>query len=213
MASSLTFTEISGGDLPATAPTGKGIMFLEETTGNPFLRNDSGVDTPMTPGGVDISFVTMIFAESFVNQVPTGLDATTQISFGPAQGTGSDPAQIDAAGTITLNEDVDALIVTVIVAFGRTGGVGTSEVFFRSLINGSPVGTPIFTKIDNANTQSITFINNHFALPSGTTLATEFVRDPAGNDSGDLISNTPTATGWTVASPSSTIVLTKVVTS
>ena len=211
MASSLTFTEILAADLPATAPTGKGIMFLEQTTGDPMIRNDAGVDTPMTPGGVSVAFSPMLFAESMVDQNPTGLDVTTQMTFGPAQGSVSDPAMIDALGNITINEDVSALIVTVIAAFGRVGGVGISEMFFRSTFNGAPIGTPILTKIDNANTQQITFIVNHFAVPSGTVLGFEFVRDPAGNDSGGLLTGTPTATGWPTDSPSTTVVISKII--
>lgn len=211
MASSLTLTEIPSADLPATAPTGKGIMFIEETSGNPMIRDDAGVDTPMTPGGVDVAFSPMLFAESMVDQNPAGLDVTTPITFGPAQGTVSDPAMINALGDITINEDVSALIITVIAAFGRVGGAGISELFFRSTFNGSPIGTPISTKIDNANTQQITFIVNHFAVPSGTVLAFEFVRDPAGNNSGGLLTGTPTATGWPTDSPSATVVVSKIV--
>lgn len=199
MASSLTLTEISSADLPSTAPTGKGIMFLEESTGDPFIRDDAGVDTPMTPGGVNISHQLLLDASSFSDQIPTGLDVTTQVEFGVAQGTGSDPVMIDSSGTVTINEDLDSITLGLLVSFGRTGGAGVSEVFFRSVVTiGATVifSTPIFVKIDNANSQQSTFVVSNLAFPAGTTIEIQFVRDPAGNDSGSLLSQTPTATGW-----------------
>lgn len=199
MASSLTFTEIAAGDLPATAPTGKGIMFLEESTGNPFLRNDAGVDTPMTPGGVNIVHQLLLDASSFVDQIPTGLDVTTQVSFGVAQFGPTDPVMVDAAGLVTINEDLDSLTLGLLVSFGRSGGGGVSRVFFRSIVTiGATVifSTPIFVEIDNANSQQITFVVSNLAFPAGTTIEVQFVRDPSGTDSGSLLSDTPTATGW-----------------
>ena len=129
MASSLTLTEILVEDLPSTAPSGKGIMFLEQTTGDPMIRDDEGNDTPMTPGGVNLFNELLLNAESFVDQSPTGLDVTTQITFGPAQFGPTDPVMIDAAGLMTINEDIDSLIISTLVSFGRSGGVSASRVF------------------------------------------------------------------------------------
>lgn len=217
MSSSLTLTEISAADLPSTAPTGKGIMFLEESTGDPFIRDDAGIDTPMTPGGVNIFHELLLSAESLADQIPTGLDVTTQVEFGAAQGTGSDPVMMDVNGLVTLNEAIDALTISTLVSFGRTGGVGTSRVFFRSVVTiGALVieSTPIFVEIDNANAQQATFTNANLAFPAGTTIAIEFVRDSSGNDSGSLLSETPLAAGWTTKpSASATMLMTRTVTS
>ncbi len=213
MASSLTLTEILAADLPAAAPTGKGIMFLEQASGDPMIRNDAGVDIPMTPGGVNVFYETLLLAESKIDQIPTGLDVTTQMTFGAAQGTVSDPVMVDAAGLITINEDVDALTIRILVAFGRTGGAGTSELFFRSVISGVIFSTPFGVKLDSANVTNIIFVSNDLSLPAGTTLTLEFVRDPGGNDSGQLISMTPTATGWNDKSASTSLVISRVSTS
>ena len=215
MASSLTLTEIEAADLPSTAPTGKGIMFLEESTGDPFIRDDSGVDTPMTPGGVNISHELLLNAESTSDQVPTGLDSTTQVEFGAAQGSVSDPIMIDVNGLVTINEAIDSLSIFTLVSFGRTGGVGTSRVFFRSVVTiGALVieSTPIFVEIDNANAQQATFTAANLAFPAGTTLAIEFVRDSSGNDSGSLLSETPLAAGWTTKpSASASMLMTRTI--
>jgi len=213
MASSLTLTEIASGDLPAAAPTGKGIMFLEESSGNPTLRNDAGVDTPMTPGGVNIFHEMLLIAESFVDQIPTGLDSTTQVTFGAAQGTVSDPVMIDAAGLVTINEDIDSLALRTLVSFGRTGGASVSELFFRSVINGVVYSTPLGVKIDSANITQIVFVSNDLALPAGTTISIEFVRDPSGHNSGQLIALTPTAAGWNDTAASANIVISRTVAS
>lgn len=212
MASRLTLTEILAADLPAAAPTGKGIMFLEQISGDPMIRDDAGVDTPMTPGGVNIFYEALLLAESKVDQIPIGLDETTQMTFGAAQGTLSDPVMLDAAGVVTINEDIDSLTIRLLVAFGRTGGAGTSELFFRSVIGGVIFSTPFGVKLDSSNVTNIIFVSNDLALPAGTTLTFEFVRDPGGNNSGQLISMTPTATGWSDKSASTSIVISRAVT-
>lgn len=213
MASSLTLTEIQAGDLPAAAPTGKGIMFLEQSSGNPMIRDDAGLDTPMTPGGVNVFHEMLMLAESFVDQIPAGIDVTTQVTFGPAQGTALDPIMLDANGLITINEDIDALTFRTLVAFGRTGGAGASEIFFRSVINGAVYSTPIGVKITSADVTQIVFISNDLALPAGTTISIEFVRDPSGNNSGQLLALSPTATGWNDTAASANIAISRTVSS
>ncbi len=127
--STIEFTGTSSGDVP-TPPTGKGLFYMEQASKNPFFRDDTGLDTPMTPGGVSISNELLLLAESFVNQSPTGLDVTTTVTFGPAQFGPTDPVMIDAAGLITINQDIDSITVAILLAFGRSGGVGASRVFF-----------------------------------------------------------------------------------
>jgi len=196
--STIEFTGTASGDV-ATPTTGKGLFYMEESSKNPFFRDDTGLDTPMKPGGVNISHQLLLDASSFSDQIPTGLDVTTQVEFGAAQGSVSDPVMIDASGTVTINEDLDSITLGLLVSFGRSGGAGVSEVFFRSIVTiGATVifSTPIFVKIDNANSQQATFVVSNLAFPAGTTIEIQFVRDPAGNDSGSLLSQTPTATGW-----------------
>lgn len=160
--------------------------------------------------GITARHQTLLFAEDFTTQNPAGLNSTTQITFGPAQGSGGDPVMLDAAGTTTINQDLESAILVIIVAFGRTGGGGTSQLYFRNVVGGFPT-SPQFEKLDNQNTQTTTFVSAPLNLPAGTTLSTEMVRDPSGHDSGGLMTDTPTATGWASPAPSAVFTVSGIV--
>jgi hypothetical protein len=151
------------------------------------------------------SFQSLLRGIDTTDQTPTGLNQTTPIKFGAAQGSSSDPVEMDANGVIKFNQDFPNAIITVVVSFGRAGGVGVSKVFFRTLINGTPVGQPILKEMDDADSQETVFINIHSPFFKDMTIQFEFVRDPSGDDSGSLLTATPTATGWTVPSPSADV--------
>ena len=130
------------------------------------------------------------------SQEPTALDTALQISYGVAQGSGSDPVMLSGLGAITFNT-ADKYIINFRAHYGRTGGAGTAVLLFRFLKNGIQVGDAFATKISDAETlvpwDSSSFI---FEAQAGDVLTAEIVRDGAGNNSGGLFAVPATLGGW-----------------
>jgi hypothetical protein len=160
----------------------------------------------------------LISAESLLDsmnvgasQGPSALDTTYQMVFGSASGTGSDPVMIDGTGLITFNE-AGSYLIRIELQFGRTGGGGTSILHFRALLNGIPTSrsyTAMLDAVDIIRTQSITLMYN---VAASDELTFEMIRDPAGANSGLLLSGTITAAGWTNPSPNTRIVIQRLAT-
>jgi len=142
-------------------------------------------------------------ASSFVNQVPTGLDTALQVTFGAAQGSGSDPVQIDASGNITINETGE-YFVDVVLQYGRNNAGNAAWLFFRVLIDGTQVGDSIFAKLDTANNDFPAQLSTVFDFTATQIITVEFIRDSQGFNDGDLMTENPTAAGWN-DSPSASI--------
>ena len=130
------------------------------------------------------------------SQEPTGLGIANSIKveFGAAQFTVAEPVMIDVNGQVTFNV-AGMYRVKSVFQFGRTGGAGTSEVFFRLLVNGVQLGRSVGVKLGNADVLSYIDIDNWFNVPAGTTLDTEIMRDNSGNNSGGIFKTTPTNEG------------------
>ena len=146
-------------------------------------------------------------ASSFSDQVPSGTDSLMQIEFGAAQGTGSDPVEMDASGSVTINRS-DQYNLSLVVEFGRTGASGSfALIFFRILIDGVQFGDSRSAQLDNPNGA----FPVQFAVPldllATQVLTAEFWRDSSGFDAGSLLSKTPTL-GGTNPAPSASIILT-----
>lgn len=132
------------------------------------------------------------------SQEPAGLNSPLQLTFGPAQGTVSDPVMLSAAGALTFNT-TDKYIINIRAHYGRTGAAGTSILMFRVLKNGLAIGDTFATKIDSADIlvpwDSSSFI---FNATAGDVLTTQIIRDGAGADAGGLFAQASTA-GWVTA--------------
>jgi hypothetical protein len=139
---------------------------------------------------------TVLAAKSLASsQEPIGTDNPLQVEFGSAQGSVSDPVQIDSLGNITFNE-AGTYFMRVAIHFGRTGASQTSELRFRSLINATPIGEVIAARISDAD--SLSYINvSIIALTPATDILTfEVMRDSSGNNSGGLFSIPSTPVDW-----------------
>lgn len=139
------------------------------------------------------------------SQEPTALDTPIQIEFGPLQSTTD--VDLAADGTITINTD-GIYIFKLIVQFGRTGVPGTSDIRFRALIAGSPIGRTEAIKLSDDAFIGRVFDYGEVFLPAGTTLAYEMYRDSAGHNSGGLFQATSTLAGWASA-PSASVIIQK----
>lgn len=161
------------------------------------------ITTPNTGGGGGSSATAikelMFTGRSEVDQVPTGTDTPMQVSFGPAKGGVADPAQLSAAGAVTINEgglfDFDILL-----AGGREGASGTSKLFARVLVNGTQVGNSIHAKLPSATNAYPFVFNESIPLPTSAVVTIEFYRDSDGSNSGSLLTASPTLGDWAIAS-------------
>ena len=139
----------------------------------------------------------------FTNQVPTGIDAPLQVTFGGAQGSGSDPVQLSSAGALTINRKKKYL-VDVVVQYGRSNAGSAAWLFFRWLKNGAQVGDSAFAKLDNANSDLPVQFSARLDLAVSDVVTFEVMRDSQGFDDGELMTETPTPGGWS-SSPSASI--------
>ena len=146
-------------------------------------------------------------ALDFTNQNPSGTDNPLQIKFGSAQGSGATPLQLDAAGAVTVNE-TGLYFVLVRFSVGRTSGTGVARVLFRQLVNGVQVGAGGSVNIGSADATLPAGSATFQQLTQGQVLTWECARDSSGNDSGGLLTFTPTTLPWT-PSPSAFLVMNK----
>ncbi len=149
----------------------------------------------------------LLDAFSTSDQLPAGLDMPLQIEFGAAQGSASDPVEIDMNGNILIHKG-DQYKFVFFIQYGRTGSGGSSFLFFRLLVDGVQVGNSPFSKLDGSGDDLPIQITRTLNLTAGQVLTTEMVRDSAGNDSGGLFSETPTLGDWNV-SPSASVVVSR----
>lgn len=160
--------------------------------------------TSAAPAGGVFRETTLISGFSTASsQQPSGTDSPLQIEFGAAQGTVSDPVMLSALGAITFNQ-AGQYIINYVSHYGRTGVVGTSILFTRSLINGVVVGNSRSATITDA-TQILPFaLRVKIDVDVGDVLTLELIRDSAGDNSGGFFQSDPTASGWP-NSPSASI--------
>ncbi len=166
----------------------------------------------LTIKGVEVTSgapTTVLQAFSTATQAPSGLNTPLRVEFGAAQGTGSDPLQIDATGLVTVNQ-AGAYNFRAIFSVERTGGTGEAFIFFRVLVNGNQSGNAIVFQLD---VQEITLppqFDFFGSFNATDTVEVEFYRDgqgtPAANE-GSLVSYT-SQIGWG-ATPSASLSVTK----
>jgi hypothetical protein len=160
-----------------------------------------------------------LVSKSFANQDPTGLGLSNaiQVVFGAAATATNGCAKVYANGDIEILDNTLPcdLVVTV-----RAGRVGSAQV--SKLIGWMEVATDGVTfvqpstsdsaaiEFDSADVASreVFMITIDPALPNGTKLRLLFARDESGNNSGGLISFSPTATlSGLNANPSAQLVI------
>ncbi len=140
---------------------------------------------------------TVLQARSTDTQAPSSLDTPQRVSFGPAVGTGSDPAQVDASGLITINES-GSYNFRAIFAIERPGSSGETYTFLRVLVNGVQAGAPVAFVLDDNEITLPPQFDFFQQLSPGDTVEVEFYRDSQGTPSaneGSLVSYTSTI-GW-----------------
>ena len=133
-----------------------------------------------------MSATQVLNASSTDFQNPSGLDTALQVSFGPAQGTASDPVMIDAAGTVTFNQ-TGLYLVNGMGNIHRTSQNNVALLLFRGLVNGVQAGIVKGFDIDTQNLMMPYEITIPFSVSvAGTTFAFQIMRDSSGADDGGL---------------------------
>lgn len=146
---------------------------------------------------IEASHSLLINAESTADaQEPPTTDTPILVEFGPAQAVTD--VSMSAVGALTFNT-TSKYQININAHYGRTGGVGTSNLLFRLLLDDVGMGSALAAKVDNANVLvpwSSTFI---VEATAGQVLTAELMRDSAGNDSGGIYAFTPALAGWNKA--------------
>ena len=151
-----------------------------------------GVWQPMTlnPDGYLVSCVSMIDVADYTLQNPTGVDVVAQIKFGPASGTPTDEAMVDANGAITINYDgwVELLVR---VNVSRSGSSQSAAVILSYDVNGvmSQRSQLIRLFSQHTSTEFTFFVDREFAV--GDVVKFYQTRDSSGTNDGGLYPFTP----------------------
>lgn len=129
------------------------------------------------------------------SQEPGATDTILQVTFGAAANGPSDPAQIDVAGNITINQ-TGLYKISFYCNFGRTSGTSTSNLFLRRLVNGIQVGRSVAFVVTSTDIL-IPFEQSEFEVLTATDIITyEIIRDSTGDNSGGLLQGNPTPATW-----------------
>ena len=129
------------------------------------------------------------------DQTPSGLDTPLQVTFGIAQGTGTDPVMVDALGNITFNES-GIYLFNGYANFGRGGlSGGVAVVAFRALLNGVQAGVTKVVEIKDADDLVPYDLTLPINATAGDVLTWEIMRDSSGVDQGGLYAHTLLG-GW-----------------
>lgn len=162
-------------------------------------QNSSDVETLQGKVAViEASHSLLLNCESAaIAQEPTVVDTPIQVEYGPAQSVTDVSMAVD--GALTFNTKAKYQI-NINAHYGRSGAAGVSELLFRLLLDGTPIGASLAAKISSADTLvpwSSTFI---IEAEAGQVLISQLMRDSAGDNSGGIYSVIPSVVGWNDAS-------------
>lgn len=152
----------------------------------------------------DVKSVTLLKTKSSTASFDLVSGNTLQLVFGGvAMNTSSDPVQIDAAGTTTVN--VKGGYEFVCSSSGLKTAGGTATVWFRALINGTPQDEPL-QQTFATNSESKTMREKfEFDLEVADTVTFEAVAD---SSNVDLSQHDPAPiSGWTIASEAQSLMI------
>lgn len=144
------------------------------------------------------------------SQVPTGLDAPLQVTFGPAQN--NNGISLASDGSITFTETGNYLL-TATLRFSRTTTGGEADLITRYLVNGVQAGPLQSARLDDSDFTfpfTVTVLLNPTA---GDVITVEFARDSAdgGANNGSLepyeVSATLQGLGWSSPAPSASFTI------
>lgn len=146
--------------------------------------------------GLGININLVLSSVSNVDQSPNATDTPLQITFGPAQGTPSDPVQLLSDGSIVFNQG-GSYLFNGYANFNRTDNNGTVNLLFRALLNGvqiTPTKAAEIEKLDFTVPYELTV---PIVVSAGDVLTWEIMCDSVGGGQGDGgVFTFPTVGGW-----------------
>ena len=186
--------------------------FILPASAIPYDNSSGELSADNVQDAIDELSVSLVESEFLINgfslaatQEPTLTDTPLQIEFGAAQGSGSDPVQLLADGTVQIN-DTGTYDINVSLQYGRTGQALESLIHFRLLVDGVQLGRTASAKLLSDKLVipfSHTFVYNGTV---GEELTFEVIRDSTGNNSGGLFAEPTTLVGLADSSSASIIV-------
>ncbi len=179
-------TKLLGGTDPVFSEIGK----VTQGLGFELLEVD---DSP-TGGTVTVNIVDVLLANDFTNQLLPLDDTPLQVTFGDAQATAE--IDLDVLGNITFLE-ADDFQVRVHFGFGRDGGGTIQEMWGRILLNGTQVGSSVFTEVDDANDVQIDVVFENIEVDINDILTCEIYKDGGSANSG--VTSHISGLGWNPA--------------
>ena len=146
----------------------------------------NGIINGIRYGNWIITAETILRGASFATQDPVALDTPLQIEFGAAQ-----PPVLDLVGTFIAPDD-GQYEIHYFLQYGRTGAGGVSWLLFYVELDGFQVGDTALAKLDGANDDVPMQSDFTIDLLAGQEVKAYIVRDSQGNNSGGLMTETPT---------------------
>tara|TARA_R110002020_G_scaffold62221_3_gene166802 strand:- start:2135 stop:3661 length:1527 start_codon:yes stop_codon:yes gene_type:complete len=146
----------------------------------------NGIINGVRYGNWGIALERILRGASYSAQNPAGKDTPLQIEFGAAQS-----PLLDVNGTFTPAED-GQYRVKFFLQYGRSGSGNVSWMLFYLELDGLQIGDTALAKLDGANDDVPAEFNFAIDMTAGQELKAYVLRDSQGNNSGGLISETPT---------------------
>lgn len=134
----------------------------------------------------------------FTTQLGSPIDTPKVVKYGNAKTSPSGIVSVDANGIFTFNKTA-ALFAKSRIRAGRSGASGYSSIFFwaeTSIDNGATwqvFGNSIDVHLNNAQESELFFDISAVVFPAGLKFRSMFARSSTGDDSGDLMTSTPSA--------------------
>lgn len=145
---------------------------------------------------LNLSVAPVLQSVSTNDQVPVGTDNPLQVTFGPAQGTPSDPVQLLATGEIVFNQSGLYLFNGYANFDHRAGSNNVAVIAFRGLLNGVQITPTKAVLLEKAGDTSPYELTVPIQVNAGDVLTWEIMRDSAGIDAGGLYT-IPLGGPWT----------------
>lgn len=142
-----------------------------------------------------IGATSVLSAQSTVNQAPSALDTPLQVTFGPAQGTGSSPVQLLVDGSIVFNV-AGLYLFNGFANFERQGSSGGVTVtLFRALKNGIEITPTKGVELGTTGLMIPYELTIPFEAVAGDIITWQIMRDSSGVNNGGLYTHTSLG-GW-----------------
>ena len=173
---------------PTTMADNRTFPFKTLLGGNSITITEQAETVTIASNAVIIT-ETAINASSFEDQLPTGLGAALQLTFGAPQ---TNPNfTLDAAGNFTCLTTDEYTLFSKFVVGRRGSAAGVAQIYIRFLVNGTQVGNSSHTIIDDPDIEIPVSFTFTIGLTAGDVITFEIIRDTDGNNSGGVYAGNP----------------------